>query len=240
MKMSKTTNITPNFYRMEFVYNLITHAIGEVTCDPVPAPFIRTFLPVLRKVEAGSTLPLKQPVYESWSAEDCASLGFDYNTAQKKYLFALSGQPLANYDSTNELRRLWKSTEALYQRFNYDAPVEARITKFKEESREFLSEVRAFDCGSGAGVALMEEGADVLVTLIGLLQKRGVNLEFFLEQCEHVINKNDAKTPETHEVRDGLITRKIAPPARPGEHGYINLSSEISIDIDKTQPGESS
>lgn len=108
----------------------------------------------------------------------------------------------------NPMERLWNSTADLYQRFDLDAPMPDRVRKFKEEVQEFLDEVRAFDYGNGSGIALEEEAVDVIVTIIGILQKRGVRPEWLWEEFEKVAQKNDAKTLDTHVIHDGLITRR--------------------------------
>lgn len=105
----------------------------------------------------------------------------------------------------NPIERLWNSTADLYQRFGLDAPMPDRVYKFREEVDEFLNEVDALEY---SGVALMEEASDVVVTIIGILQKRGVRPEWLWEEFEKVAQKNDAKTLDTHVIHNGLITRK--------------------------------
>lgn len=113
---------------------------------------------------------------------------------------------------TDVLKRLWDSTEALYERFELDAPIGDRRLKFFEEVDEFLWEVRAQSWGDANYMAIAEEATDVFVTTIGILQKCGIRLEDLIAQAEHVASKNDAKTHETHEIRDGLIARKQVQP----------------------------
>lgn len=108
----------------------------------------------------------------------------------------------------NPLKRLWNSTADLYKRFNLDAPIKDRLTKFREEVNEFEEEIRAFEYGNGSGDALVEEAVDVIVTTIGILQKFGIDLDHLSEKIELVALKNDAKTHETHVIWNGLITKR--------------------------------
>lgn len=108
----------------------------------------------------------------------------------------------------NPLELLWNSTQNLYDRFDLDAPMSDRVRKFEEEVEEFLTEVRAFEYGVGWETALTEEANDVLVTITGILQKRGIKLEYWFMSMNEVSDKNNAKTLETHVVHDGLITSR--------------------------------
>jgi phosphoribosyl-ATP pyrophosphohydrolase len=105
----------------------------------------------------------------------------------------------------NPLKRLWESTEDLYRRFDLDAPMVDRVIKFNEEAHEFLTEALKT---TGENGALVVEGWDVIVTIIGILQKSGISMDQFFGYEEVVSNKNNAKTHETHVIHNGLITRR--------------------------------
>jgi len=56
---------------------------------------------------------------------------------------------------------------------------------------------------------LAEEGADLIVTLMGTLMARGVDLESLEAAMRRVAAKNDAKTHTTHHVNSaGKIARR--------------------------------
>lgn len=108
----------------------------------------------------------------------------------------------------NELKAVWHFTQELHQRFFPDNPpsFRARYRVFLEEVAELTLDLT--DNGENeAFVAL--EAADVLVTLVGLLQGYGIEYEEFSAAIVSVINKNNAKTLLTHFVRsDGKIARR--------------------------------
>ena len=111
------------------------------------------------------------------------------------------------------LEQLWASTAALYERFGLDAittPPAKRRRIFMEEATELVEasviEVEYQFEEYSHGVS--REAADVVVTVIGLLQAHGISLEQFTEAVSSVVEKNDAKTLDTHELVNGKITRK--------------------------------
>src|SRR5690606_39837379 len=59
----------------------------------------------------------------------------------------------------------------IYRRFDLDAPMVDRVIKFHEEAHEFLTEALKT---TGENGALVVEGWDVIVTIIGILQKSGI------------------------------------------------------------------
>lgn len=111
--------------------------------------------------------------------------------------------------NTNTLQALWQSTEDLHTRFFTDNPPEfsARWRKMFEEISEFTDEVSMpteFGCDKAT-----KEAADVVVTIIGLLQARDCVFEQFEIACQHVVSKNDSKSLDSHFVNEkGLIARK--------------------------------
>ncbi len=113
----------------------------------------------------------------------------------------------------NALFELWKSTADLHERFFPDDPpgFDARWRVFFEELSEFLAEVTMpSELSDGAELS---EAADLLVTLIGLLQLRGATFVEFEAALNGVARKNNAKTHETHEVNaSGKIARKQKAP----------------------------
>jgi phosphoribosyl-ATP pyrophosphohydrolase len=57
--------------------------------------------------------------------------------------------------------------------------------------------------------AMIEEAADVMVTVISTLMASGVTLRDLVQAMDAVIKKNDAKTANTHHLVNGKITRKV-------------------------------
>lgn len=112
------------------------------------------------------------------------------------------------------LRDLWDSTANLHQRFFGENPplFEARWRVFVEEVGEFLFECSRTQVHASLNAHLPEpskEGADVLVTIMGLLQGMYEGYGDFEKAVQSTIEKNDAKTLDTHEVRaDGKIARR--------------------------------
>ena len=100
---------------------------------------------------------------------------------------------------------LWQSTSALHERFgNVDYTSvrhkQARWAKVEEEYREFQYAQDA--------QARTEEAVDLLVTVLGVLQMEGVQLEELEKMVANVIIKNNAKNEHTHELKDYKIVRR--------------------------------
>lgn len=119
----------------------------------------------------------------------------------------------------NALKLLDASTAALYERFDLDAdstPPEKRRKFLMEEVGELvvasaLLEVPICFGGEAPPVEdwdVANEAADVIVTVLGLCQSHGITLAEIEAACERVAAKNDAKTPETHALVNGKISRK--------------------------------
>lgn len=109
----------------------------------------------------------------------------------------------------DELRAVWISTQDLHKRFFSDKPptFQARYRVFMEEVAEFTLDLT--NTGENEPF-VVHEAADVLVTLIGLLQGYGIEFGEFCEAIESVVDKNDAKTLETHFIRpDGKISKRV-------------------------------
>ena len=103
------------------------------------------------------------------------------------------------------LSKIWQSTAYLHERFanvSYDNPLylTARWEKLAEEYREFTEAEDADD--------LCKEAVDVIVTLIGVLQARGIPLSQLEDGVNAVIAKNGAKTHETHKLEGFTIVRR--------------------------------
>lgn len=103
------------------------------------------------------------------------------------------------------LHALWQSSEDFYERFGmYPPDTRAQLRVMTEECFEV---VEAALTGTPEEVA--KEGADLNVTLMGVLMSRGVEYDEYQAATVHVINKNDAKTDATHAVNSaGKIARK--------------------------------
>jgi NTP pyrophosphatase (non-canonical NTP hydrolase) len=120
----------------------------------------------------------------------------------------------------NALKQLDRSTAELYARFGLNAnttPASVRRRIFMEEVLELVEasvacdEWSVVDHPAPVGITL-QEGADVIVTVIGLLQAHNIEYDALEAAIERVIAKNDAKTHETHELVNGKITRMKAQP----------------------------
>lgn len=103
------------------------------------------------------------------------------------------------------LRDLIQSTADFYARFDYRPPFEAVLRVFQEEVGELIEAVE-----SGQDKDHMaEEAADVFVTAIGLCLTAGVEPEAIIRQTRMVIDKNNAKTHDTHHIdANGKIARR--------------------------------
>lgn len=98
---------------------------------------------------------------------------------------------------------LVKSTSDFYKRFNRKPTLTEAQRIFLEEVGEFLEAVAESD-----SFHIAEEAADVIVTIIGMLTAAGVTLQEFEAAMGYVATKNELKTHETHEYRDGKIRKK--------------------------------
>jgi NTP pyrophosphatase (non-canonical NTP hydrolase) len=102
------------------------------------------------------------------------------------------------------LRDLIHSTQTFYRRFGVTPQVPDMEKVFMEEVHEFTEAVnRAEDKDHMA-----EEAADVIVTVIGLCEAAGIDPDHLIRQIYAVIDKNDAKTHDTHAFIDGKIRRR--------------------------------
>lgn len=107
---------------------------------------------------------------------------------------------------TDVLAALWRSTEALYERFGRLPPEITQATRvFSEESYELVEAAL-----TGAHTDdVTAEAADAIVTAIAILLARGARYEQLAEAMLRVAAKNDSKTHETHFVAgSGKITRR--------------------------------
>lgn len=114
----------------------------------------------------------------------------------------------------SDFELLWASTEALYERFGLDAattPPSKRRRIFMEEVTELLEESAWDDASHPTARRTAEvcnEAADVVVTVMGLLQAHGIYFDELESAIDRIINKNNAKTDATHALVNGKITRK--------------------------------
>lgn len=125
---------------------------------------------------------------------------------------------------TDTLQALYASTADLYARFGLDDTLpETRRPFFSEESRELveasvrvefyreIERLRGGNIDAVLTVNLIEEAADVFVTVVGLLLAHGIDCEDFDAAIQRVIDKNDAKTAANgYAVLAGKI-RKATP-----------------------------
>lgn len=115
------------------------------------------------------------------------------------------------------LQELFESTASLYERFGVsDTHPLNRQRIFMEEALELIqaSAKLSFydDTGNITPVVVVQntvdEAADVLVTVCGLLLAHEIDPDALSKSIERVIAKNDAKTGTTHELINGKITRR--------------------------------
>lgn len=109
----------------------------------------------------------------------------------------------------DDMHELWKSTAALHYRFFGENPPSFEVLwrVFMEEVGEFLF---AFIDIEMSDMDAPQEGADVLVTLMGLLQYCDFSYQDFQQAVQATIRKNDSKTLDTHEVdKRGKISKKV-------------------------------
>jgi NTP pyrophosphatase (non-canonical NTP hydrolase) len=105
----------------------------------------------------------------------------------------------------DSLRDLTQSTLDFYARFGVQPKVDETIQNFREEVKELIE---AAEVGIDKD-HIAEEAADVFVTAIGVCAASGVDVEKLIEQLYKVIDKNNAKTHETHVYTDGKIRRRF-------------------------------
>lgn len=118
------------------------------------------------------------------------------------YISDLEAQ-LASTDDV--LVTLWSSTQKFYERFGvYPPDFNGQKAAFEEEVQELL-----YALARQGTRASVEEGVDVLVTVIGLLMSQHITLPFFIAAMEHVRIKNDRKSWKTHFINSaGKIARR--------------------------------
>lgn len=104
------------------------------------------------------------------------------------------------------LAKMWQSNEDFHNRFlGRPANFSEALYAYSEEFRE-LEQATIY---SQSEWEISCEAADVLYTVIGVLRSRDIDLEMFLDAMQHVINKNNAKTHETHYINEhGKIQKK--------------------------------
>ena len=105
---------------------------------------------------------------------------------------------------TDPLRDLARSTYEFYNRFDVIPQLQSASQNLLEEVNELLDA----SAGEQDRAHIAEEAADVIVTTIGVCASVGVGINELVEQIYQVIEKNDAKTIETHVYLDGKIRRK--------------------------------
>lgn len=105
------------------------------------------------------------------------------------------------------MKALWQSTENFFKRFGVEPTLNEQHRVFLEETKEFK---HALFIGTTGDHDAAHELADVLVTAMKLLMLSGYTLEEFEQAIADVAAKNDAKTFETHYIResDGKIARR--------------------------------
>lgn len=98
---------------------------------------------------------------------------------------------------------VWQGVYDLNQRFGFNPNLGESIAIFMEEVGEVVQACQDEDAEHAA-----EEAADVIWTLINLLEVRGIDPYDLEVAVYEVVRKNGAKTHDTHELVDGKIRRK--------------------------------
>lgn len=110
------------------------------------------------------------------------------------------------------MKEFWNSIVNLYARFGLterEVPILDRQRIFMEEVTEFLQESTIYSQINGAeSEPAIEEAVDVLFTTFGVLIAMNVSLDEVSKAMKAVIDKNNAKTHETHEFVAGKIRRR--------------------------------
>jgi NTP pyrophosphatase (non-canonical NTP hydrolase) len=106
------------------------------------------------------------------------------------------------------LRDLIRSTLDFYARFDWQPELQGAARVFQEEVGEFIE--AAHEGTNKDHIA--EEAADVMVTVIGVCAAAGVDPERLIKQLYAVVDKNNAKTHDTHIYLDGKIRRRHPKP----------------------------
>ena len=103
------------------------------------------------------------------------------------------------------LKSLIESTEEFFARFDATPQLSTTLRVFQEEVGELIESAK-----EGVDMNhIAEECADVFVTAIGICLAHGIDAEQILAQTQMVIEKNDAKTHETHAINEyGKIARR--------------------------------
>jgi NTP pyrophosphatase (non-canonical NTP hydrolase) len=101
------------------------------------------------------------------------------------------------------LRDLIASTLGFFARFNVTPTPDDMEKVFLEEVHELIEAVRLGQDREH----MAEEAADVIVTVIALCHAAGIDPDHMIRQMYAVIDKNDAKTHDTHAFIDGKIRR---------------------------------
>lgn len=101
---------------------------------------------------------------------------------------------------------MWQSNEDFHNRFlGRPANLDESLVAYREE----CGELNLACITEASNEETVLEAADVLYTVIGVLRSRGISFDEFLQACQQVISKNDAKTLETHYVNEaGKIAKK--------------------------------
>jgi NTP pyrophosphatase (non-canonical NTP hydrolase) len=97
----------------------------------------------------------------------------------------------------------YESMEEFYSRFDLLPPTCLAVgLKLKEEVDEFIVAMHG-----GNPDEIMEEGGDVIAVVLGGFIACGLDVNHVIAGMYRVIAKNGAKTLETHERKNGTISK---------------------------------
>lgn len=107
--------------------------------------------------------------------------------------------------------QIFESNKGLHDRFGLPHPIPASARRrFLEEVGELL-EASALNEADPVGISerhIVDEAADVIYTITGLLRAHGLTADDLTEAMRKICASNDAKTTDTHWLVKGKITRK--------------------------------
>lgn len=123
-----------------------------------------------------------------------------------------------------DITDLIRSTLELHERFDVDFDVEVAERLCAEEFRELIRASVLNDAEGFSGREVAEEFVDLIVVGVGLLQAHGA-LELLQAAISRTIDKNDAKTDDTHILLNGKITRRSQP--KPADDEWVPEVGDI-------------
>ena len=111
---------------------------------------------------------------------------------------------MMTHETQNPLLDLARSTFAFHDRFDVTPTIEPASRNLLEEVSEFIEAAKTENNHSH----IAEEAVDVFVTTLSLCKAAGVDLDELISGVYVVIEKNNAKSHDSHVYLDGKIRRR--------------------------------